>query len=233
MRPHSTAPGTHAQSITMARMVDRTLLLVDGSSYLYRAYHALPDLRGPERRADRRAARRRLDDEAAARAVSGRCHGACIFDDKGRDLPRRSGTPTTRRPERRCPTISAAQIEPIIEAVKLLGWPVLIVPGIEADDAIGTISTAWPPRAASRSSSRPATRIWRSSSTPTSSLINTMSNEKLDVEGVAAKFGVPPERIVDYLDADRRQRRQRSRGREGRPEDGGEVAGRARHARSA
>ena len=92
----------------------------------------------------------------------------------------------------------ALQIEPIIEAVKLLGWPVLTVPGIEADDAIGTISCMAAKggfKVVISTGDKDLAQLVDDNVT----LINTMSNERLDVEGVAAKFGVPPERIVDYL----------------------------------
>ena len=90
------------------------------------------------------------------------------------------------------------QIEPIIEGVKLLGWPVLTVPGIEADDAIGTISCM---------AAKGGFRVIISTGDKDLAqlvddnvvLINTMSNERLDAAGVLAKFGVPPDKIVDYL----------------------------------
>ena len=122
------------------------------------------------------------------------------------------------------------QIEPIHEVVRLLGWPVLEVPGIEADDAIGTLARA---AAASgheviiSTGDKDLAQLVNEHVT----LINTMSNERLDVAGVPAKFGVPPERIVDYLTLVGDSGRQRARRREGRPEDGREVDRRARLAR--
>ncbi|HYN60520.1 MAG TPA: DNA polymerase I, partial [Rubrivivax sp.] len=90
------------------------------------------------------------------------------------------------------------QIEPIHEAVRLLGWPVLEVPGIEADDAIGTLA---------RMAAETGHKVIISTGDKDLAqlvnvqvtLINTMSNETLDVAGVQAKFGVPPASIVDYL----------------------------------
>ena len=115
-------------------MADRTLLLVDGSSYLYRAYHALPDLRGPGG-VPTGAIRGVVSMMKLLREQYPAAHGACVFDDKGKtfrdDLyPEYTATRTAR------PDDLALQIEPIHEAVRLLGWPVLTVPGIEADDAI-------------------------------------------------------------------------------------------------
>jgi DNA polymerase-1 len=180
----------------MGCMVDRTLLLVDGSSYLYRAYHALPDLRGPGG-VPTGAIRGVVSMMKLLREQYPAAHGACVFDDKGKtfrdDLYADYKATRTAMPED-----LALQIEPIHEAVKLLGWPVLMVPGIEADDAIGTISCM---------AAKGGFQVVISTGDkdlaqlvgPNVTLINTMSQEKLDVEGVAAKFGVPPERIVDYL----------------------------------
>src|SRR5215217_7207903 len=122
----------------MGCMVDRTLLLVDGSSYLYRAYHALPDLRGPGG-FPTGAIKGVVSMMKLLREQYPAAHGACVFDDKGKTF--RDDLYTEYKATRTAmPDDLALQIEPIIEAVKLLGWPVLTVPGIEADDAIGTIS---------------------------------------------------------------------------------------------
>jgi DNA polymerase-1 len=91
-----------------------------------------------------------------------------------------------------------AQVAPIHEVVRLLGWPVLEVPGIEADDAIGTLA-----RAAAASGHRVVVSTGDKDLaqlvTPEVTLVNTMTNETLDEAGVLAKFGVPPTRIIDYL----------------------------------
>ena len=149
----------------MSRMADRTLLLVDGSSYLYRAYHALPDLRSPSG-FPTGAIRGVVSMMKLLREQYPALHGACVFDDKGKTFRDEwySEYKANRSP---MPDDLAVQIEPIVEAIKLLGWPVLTVPGIESDDAIGTIS-CMAAKAAFASSSRPATRTWRSSSTPAS-----------------------------------------------------------------
>ena len=122
----------------MGCMVDRTLLLVDGSSYLYRAYHALPDLRGPGG-VPTGAIRGVVSMMKLLREQYPSAHGACVFDDKGKTF-RDDWYPEYKATRTSMPDDLTLQIEPIIEAVKLLGWPVLTVPGIEADDAIGTIS---------------------------------------------------------------------------------------------
>jgi DNA polymerase-1 len=180
----------------MGCMSDRTLLLVDGSSYLYRAYHALPDLRGPGG-VPTGAIRGVVSMMKLLREQYPAAHGACVFDDKGKTF-RDDLYADYKATRTAMPDDLALQIEPIVEAVKLLGWPVLTVPGIEADDAIGTIACM---------AAKGGFHVVISTGDkdlaqlvgPNVTLINTMSQEKLDVEGVAAKFGVPPERIVDYL----------------------------------
>ena len=178
-------------------MTEKTLLLVDGSSYLYRAYHALPDLRGPAGVPTGAvhgvvAMMKRLRDQHPDAAF-----GACVFDAKGPTF-RDAWYAEYKANRASMPPDLALQIEPIHEAVKLLGWPVLTVPGIEADDAIGTLATL---------ASQAGFQVIVSTGDKDLAqlvgervtLINTMSNERLDVPGVLAKFGVAPQRIVDYL----------------------------------
>ena len=177
-------------------MVDRTLLLVDGSSYLYRAYHALPDLRGPGG-VPTGAIRGVVSMMKLLREQYPAAHGACVFDDKGKTF-RDDLYPEYKATRTAMPSDLALQIEPIVEAVKLLGWPVLTVPGIEADDAIGTISCMAAKggfKVVISTGDKDLAQLVDENVT----LINTMSNETLDVAGVSAKFGVPPGRIVDYL----------------------------------
>lgn len=172
------------------------LLLVDGSSYLYRAFHALPDLRGPQGQPTGAvhgiiAMLRRLREQYPA------AHAACVFDAKGPTFRNEWYAPykAQRAP---MPEDLVAQIEPIHEVVKLLGWPVLEVPGIEADDVIGTLARV-ARQAGHRVIISTGDKDLAQLVNEDVTLINTMSNESLDVEGVKAKFGVPPQRIVDYL----------------------------------
>ncbi|HEY2928628.1 DNA polymerase I [Piscinibacter sp.] len=173
-----------------------TLLLVDGSSYLYRAFHAMPDLRGPGGVPTGAihgfvAMLKLLRKQYPSR------HGACVFDAKGPTF-RDAWYAQYKANRAPMPDDLVLQIEPIHEAVKLLGWPVLMVPGIEADDAIGTLACA----AANAGHSvviSTGDKDLAQLVTERVTLINTMSNERLDVAGVAAKFGVGPDRIVDYL----------------------------------
>jgi DNA polymerase-1 len=177
-------------------MSEKTLLLVDGSSYLYRAFHALPDLRSPTGFPTGAihgvvAMMKKLREEYPS------AHGACVFDDKGTTF-RDEWYPEYKATRKAMPPDLAQQIEPIHEAVRLLGWPVLMVPGIEADDAIGTISCMAAKGGFDvviSTGDKDLAQLVNERVT----LINTMSNERLDVAGVLEKFGVPPERIVDYL----------------------------------
>lgn len=174
----------------------KTLLLVDGSSYLYRAYHAMPDLRGPGGEPTGALygiinMLRRMRKEVSAE------YSACVFDAKGKtfrdDL---YADYKANRPS--MPPDLALQVEPIHGAVRALGWPLLMVEGVEADDVIGTLA---------REAERHGMNVIVSTGdkdlaqlvTGYVTLVNTMTNETLDRDGVVAKFGVPPERIIDYL----------------------------------
>ena len=179
-----------------APMDDDTLLLVDGSSYLYRAYHAMPDLRSPDGFPTGAlhgmvAMLKRLREQFPAALA------ACVFDAKGPTF-RDAWYDRYKAQRAPMPEPLVQQIGPIHEVVALLGWTVLEVPGIEADDAIGTLA---------RVAEAEGRRVLISTGdkdlaqlvSPQVTLVNTMSNERLDVDGVQAKFGVPPQRIVDYL----------------------------------
>jgi DNA polymerase-1 len=177
-------------------MSSSTLLLVDGSSYLYRAYHAMPNLTGPDGFPTGAihgfiAMLKRLREQVPA------AHAACVFDAKGPTF-RDAWYPEYKAHRAPMPEPLAQQIEPIHEVVRLLGWPVLEVPGIEADDTIGTLA-----RVAAEGGHdvviSTGDKDLAQLVTPRVKLVNTMTNETLDVDGVAAKFGVPPGRIVDYL----------------------------------
>jgi DNA polymerase I len=176
--------------------MDDTLLLVDGSSYLYRAYHALPNLTGPGG-VPTGAIHGFVAMMKKLRADYPSAHAACVFDAKGKTF-RDDWYPEYKANRASMPEDLAKQIAPIHEVIQLLGWPVLEVPGIEADDAIGTLA---------RRAAEAGHRVVISTGdkdlaqlvNDRVTLVNTMSGEKLDTAGVQAKFGVPPERIVDYL----------------------------------
>ncbi|MDP1647749.1 MAG: DNA polymerase I [Rubrivivax sp.] len=177
-------------------MTEKIMLLVDGSSYLYRAYHAMPDLRAGDGFPTGAvhgmvAMMKRLREQIPAE------HAACVFDAKGPTF-RDAWYPEYKAQRAPMPEPLVRQIEPIHEVVRLLGWPVLMVPGIEADDVIGTLA-----REAAASGHKvvisTGDKDLAQLVTPDVTLINTMSNEKLDVEGVKTKFGVTPDRFIDYL----------------------------------
>jgi DNA polymerase-1 len=175
---------------------DGVLLLVDGSSYLYRAYHAMPNLTGPDR-FPTGAIHGFIAMLKKLRTGFPAAHAACVFDAKGRTF-RDDWYPQYKANRSPMPDDLVRQIEPIHEAVRLLGWPVLEVPGIEADDAIGTLA-ARAAQAGQRVVVSTGDKDLAQLVNQHVTLINTMSGETLDVQGVKAKFGVAPAQIVDYL----------------------------------
>ncbi|MCY0387686.1 DNA polymerase I [Robbsia sp. Bb-Pol-6] len=174
----------------------KVLLLVDGSSYLYRAFHAMPDLRGPDGEPTGalygivNMLRRLRRDHPAE-------YSACVFDAKGKTF--RDALYDQYKAHRpSMPDDLSRQIEPIHHAVRSLGWPLMMVEGVEADDVIGTLcrrAEALGMKVIVSTGDKDLAQLVSDRIT----LVNTMSNEVLDVPGVTAKFGVAPERIVDYL----------------------------------
>ena len=172
------------------------LLLVDGSSYLYRAFHALPDMRN--KAGEPTGAMygvlnmlRRLESDYKAD------YKAIVFDAKGKTF-RDDWFPAYKAHRPSMPEELVRQIEPIHAAIKAAGWPVLMVDGVEADDVIGTLAT----KAAVDGINTLISTGDKDLTQLVSPLVrwyNTMSNELLDEAGVEAKFGVPPNMIVDYL----------------------------------
>ncbi len=172
------------------------IILVDGSSYLYRAFHALPDLSTADGRptgAIRGVVsmlKKLLNDYHPS-------HMAVIFDAKGKTF-RDELYPEYKATRPPMPDDLAAQIEPLHELIRTLGLPVIVEVGVEADDVIGTLAEQ-------------ATREGRPVLVSTGdkdmaqlvndqvTLMNTMTGEVLDREGVRKKFSVEPEQIVDYL----------------------------------
>jgi len=174
----------------------KTLLLVDGSSYLYRAFHALPDLRNA-RGEPTGAIYGVLNMLRRLAADYKPDYLACVFDAKGKtfrdDL---YAEYKAHRPP--MPEDLARQIEPLHQAVVALGWPLLMIDGVEADDVIGTLA-----RQAAEAGMRCVVSTGDKDLTQLVNervaLINTMTNEHLDEAGVEAKFGVPPRLMLDYL----------------------------------
>src|SRR5690606_30360161 len=185
-----------AQLPSLSYLMDKTLLLVDGSSYLYRAFHALPDLRNAEG-APTGAIYGMINMLRRLRKDYPAAYIACVFDAKGKTF-RDDMYPAYKAQRASMPEDLTKQIEPIHEAVRAMGWPILMVDGIEADDVIGTLAVAAAAKGMQTIVSTGDKDLAQLVNDQVL-LVNTMSNEKLDKDGVIAKFGVPPERIVDYL----------------------------------
>jgi len=176
-----------------------TLLLVDGSSYLYRAFHAMPDLRNSQGEPTGAIygvlnMLRRLDSDTQGQDVA---YKACVFDAKGKTF-RDDWYPEYKAHRPPMPDDLAAQIAPIHACVEASGWPILMVDGVEADDVIGTLArqaAAQGIHVVVSTGDKDLAQLVDAHVT----LVNTMSNETLDEAGVLAKFGVPPAHIVDYL----------------------------------
>lgn len=177
----------------------KTLLLVDGSSYLYRAFHAMPDLRavpGDPKSAATGAIRGMINMMTALRREVRADYAACIFDAPGRTF-RDDWYPEYKANRSPMPDDLRSQIDPIHEVVKLLGWPVLTVPDVEADDVIGTlakIAAAQGVEVIVSSGDKDLSQLVDEHIT----IIDTMNGKRRDVAGVTAEFGVPPSLMVDY-----------------------------------
>ena len=174
----------------------KTLLLVDGSSYLYRAFHAMPDLRNRQNEPTGAIygvlnMLRRLHKDYPAD------YSACVFDAKGKTF-RDDIYPEYKAHRPSMPEDLAHQIAPLHEAIIAMGWPLLMIDGVEADDVIGALA---------KQAEREGMRVVISTGdkdiaqlvNPHVTLVNTMSNEVLDEAGVVNKFGLPAKLIVDYL----------------------------------
>ena len=176
------------------------LVLVDGSSYLYRAFHAMPDLRADpdDRSSQPTGAIRGMVGmlQALRNEYAGATHLACVFDAPGPTFRDDiySEYKANRSP---MPDELRSQIEPIREVTELLGFPMLAVPGVEADDVIGTLA---------RAAAEQGMEVLISSGdkdlaqlvTERVSMIDTMSGKHRDLAGVEAEFGVPAAQMLDY-----------------------------------
>jgi DNA polymerase-1 len=174
----------------------KTLLLVDGSSYLYRAFHALPDLRSPAGAPTGaiygvlNMLRRLLADYQAE-------YVGCVFDARGPTF-RDHIYPEYKAHRPPMPDELGQQIAPLMEAIHALGLPLLQIEGVEADDVIGTLARQAEGAGIFTVVSTGDKDLAQLVSEHVT-LVNTMTNEKLDPAGVEAKFGVPPSRMLDYL----------------------------------
>ena len=177
----------------------KTLLLVDGSSYLYRAFHAMPDLRvnpGDPHSPPTGAIRGMVNMMQKLRKDVRADYAVCVFDAKGPTF-RDALYPDYKAQRSPMPDDLRSQVEPIHEVVQLLGWKVMAVPGVEADDVIGTLACM---------ASRQQIEVIISSGDKDLSqlvdehitVIDTMNDRRRDLAGVEAEFGVPPRLMVDY-----------------------------------
>jgi len=174
----------------------KVLLLVDGSSYLYRAFHALPDLRNAAGEPTN-AIKGVLSMLHKLRKDHAADYIACVFDAKGKTF-RDDLYPEYKAHRPPMPDDLRVQIEPLFEAIRAEGWPLVVIDGVEADDVIGTLvqhATQKDIRSIVSTGDKDMAQLVDDHVT----LVNTMSEETLDEAGVAAKFGVPPARIIDYL----------------------------------
>lgn len=175
---------------------DNLLLLVDGSSYFYRAFHALPPLSNSKGQATGAVYGvvnmiKRLLKEYPTEQV------AVVFDAKGKTF-RNDLYPEYKANRPPMPDDLRSQFEPMVDILDAMGLPLLIVEGVEADDVIGTLA-----KTASRQG---LTTVISTGDKDMAqlvdehvTLINTMSNTSMDPAGVLTKFGVGPELIIDYL----------------------------------
>jgi DNA polymerase-1 len=174
----------------------KILLLVDGSSYLYRAFHALPDLRNSAGEPTN-AIKGVLSMLHKLRKDHAADYIACVFDAKGKTF-RDELYPAYKEHRPPMPDDLRSQIEPLHVAIRAEGWPLVVIDGVEADDVIGTL-VRHAAQKGIRSIVSTGDKDMAQLVDDHVTLVNTMSLETLDEAGVAAKFGVPPERIIDYL----------------------------------
>lgn len=173
-----------------------TLLLVDGSSYLYRAYHAMAQLTAPDG-APTGALYGVLNMLRRLRSDYVHDYCAVVFDAKGKNF-RHEMFPDYKATRPPMPDDLRPQAEALPDLVRLMGWPVLVIPQVEADDVIGTLAkmaseAGW--NVVVSTGDKDMAQLVNERVT----LVNTMSGETLDIEGVKEKFGVRPDQIRDYL----------------------------------
>ncbi|MGL5243189.1 MAG: DNA polymerase I [Kluyvera ascorbata] len=180
----------------MVQIPENPLILVDGSSYLYRAYHAFPPL--TNRAGEPTGAMYGVLNMLRSLILQYQpTHAAVVFDAKGKTFRDELFEDyKSHRPP--MPDDLRAQIEPLHTMVKAMGLPLLAVSGVEADDVIGTLAReaekAGRPVLISTGDKDMAQLV-----TPGITLINTMTNTILGPDEVVTKYGVPPELIIDFL----------------------------------
>jgi DNA polymerase I len=182
--------------MSAAMSIPSPLILVDGSSYLYRAFHAMPNLSNSSGMATGAIygvlamLQTLLRDYQPAEI-------AIVFDARGKTF-RHDLYPDYKANRPSMPNELSQQIEPLHQAIRALGLPLLAIEGVEADDVIGTLACLAAARGRQVLIST-GDKDMAQLVNEQISLINTMTQARLDSAGVCEKFGVPPERIVDYL----------------------------------
>lgn len=175
---------------------NKPLILVDGSSYLYRAFHALPALTNSKGFPTGAVygminMLKRLISDYQPEYI------AVVFDAKGKTF-RDDMYPAYKATRQEMPNQLVLQIEPIHKIIRALGLPLIMIEGVEADDVIGTLAkhaTQHGMKSIISTGDKDLAQLVNEQVT----LINTMTNTTLDPAGVKEKFGVSPDRIVDYL----------------------------------
>ena len=172
-----------------------TLTLIDGSSYLYRAFHALPPLTNAF--GEPTGALFGIVNMLRTTMKSGADYVAFVCDAPGRTF-RDDLYPEYKANRPSMPDDLRAQVDPMMKIVGALGFPILCVPGVEADDVIGTLARQAAEQGIDTIIST-GDKDFAQMVGPHTVLINTMTNTRMDIDGVFAKFGVRPDQIVDYL----------------------------------
>lgn len=174
----------------------KTLLLIDGSSYLYRAFHAMPDFRN-KTGFPTGVIYGVLNMLQNTHKKYESSYSVCVFDAKGKTF--RNDIYSEYKANRpKMPDDLSIQIAPLHKAIKAMGWPIYIKEGVEADDVIGTLAKKANEENISVTISTGDKDLAQLVNNKTA-LVNTMTNEYLDIEGVKSKFGVGPDLIIDYL----------------------------------
>lgn len=172
-----------------------TLTLIDGSSYLYRAFHALPPLTNDF--GEPTGALFGIVNMLRTTMKSGADYVAFVCDAPGRTF-RDDLYPEYKANRPSMPDDLRAQVDPMMKIVGALGFPILCVPGVEADDVIGTLARQAAEQGIDTIIST-GDKDFAQMVGPHTVLINTMTNTRMGIEGVFTKFGVRPDQIVDYL----------------------------------
>jgi DNA polymerase-1 len=172
------------------------LVLVDGSSYLYRAFHALPDLRTS--RGEPTGAIRGVISMLRRLIEDGKPdYFAVVFDAPGKTF-RDEWYPEYKANRSPMPDALVAQIAPLHELIRVHGWPLVMIEGVEADDVIGTLARQAEAQGIDTLIST-GDKDLAQLITPHVTLINTMTNERLDMTTVVDKFSVRADQLLDYL----------------------------------